>query len=84
MTFLQTLWDDHKMAIIAAGVALVAAGSCLKVVDEKTQAVVVRLGQPDRVINRFKPNADFGQTGAGIVWRIPFMEQVVEVDKRIL
>ncbi|MBA4354852.1 MAG: protease modulator HflC, partial [Novosphingobium sp.] len=56
MTFLQTLWHDHKLPIIAAAVALAAAASCLKIVDEKTQAVVVRLGQPDRVINRFRPD----------------------------
>lgn len=84
MSTLQTLWQEQKGVIIAAGVALLAVASCLKVVDEKTQAVVVRLGQPDRVINRFEPKTDFGQTGAGIVLRIPFMEQVVEVDKRIL
>ncbi|MCX7285838.1 MAG: protease modulator HflC [Novosphingobium sp.] len=84
MNPLQTLWHDQKAIIIAALIALLAAASCLKVVDETTQAVIVRLGQPDRVINRFKPDADFGQTGAGIIWRIPFMEQVVEVDRRIL
>jgi len=84
MTFLQNLWAEQKGAIITVAVALVAAASCVKVVDEKTQAVVVRLGQPERVVNRFKPNADFGQTGAGLIWRIPFMEQVVEVDRRIL
>jgi len=81
---LQNLWADHKASIIAIGVALVAAASCVKVVDETTQAVVIRLGQPERVVNRFKPKADFGQTGAGLVWRIPFVEQVIEVDKRIL
>ncbi len=84
MNALQTLWQDQKAAIIVAVLALIAAVSCLKVIDEKTQAVVVRLGQPERVINRFRPDVDFGQTGAGLVWRIPFMEQVVEVDKRIL
>lgn len=84
MNTLQTLWQDQKAIIIAALVALLAAASCLKVVDETTQAVIVRLGQPDRVVNRFKPDADFGQTGAGVIWRIPFMEQVVEVDRRIL
>lgn len=84
MSAMQTLWQEHKAPIIAALIALAAAASCLKVVDETTQAVVIRLGQPERVVNRFKPNADFGQTGAGLVWRIPFMEQVVEVDKRIL
>ncbi|OYZ30927.1 MAG: protease modulator HflC, partial [Novosphingobium sp. 16-62-11] len=84
MNTLQTLWQEQKVAIIAVMIALLAAASCLKVVDESTQAVIVRLGQPDRVVNRFKPDADFGQTGAGVIWRIPFMEQVVEVDRRIL
>ena len=84
MSFLQTLWHDRKVPIIAAAVLLAGAASCLKIVDEKTQAVVVRLGQPDRVVNRFRPDVEFGQTGAGVVWRIPFMEQVVEIDRRIL
>lgn len=84
MSAMQTLWQERKVPIIAALIALVAAASCLRVVDEKTQAVIIRLGQPERVVNRFKPDADFGQTGAGLIWRIPFMEQVVEVDKRIL
>jgi membrane protease subunit HflC len=48
------------------------------------QAVVVRTGEPVRVINRFRPNADFGQTGAGLVARIPFLEQVVWIDKRVM
>lgn len=82
--FAENLWNEHKGAIIAAIVAVIAAFSCLIVVPETQQAVIVRLGEPDRVVNRFRPNADFGQTGAGIVWRVPFLEQVVWVDKRVL
>ena len=78
------LWQDQKAALIAIGLALLALSSCLIVVDETEQAVIVRLGEPNRVVNRFRPNADFGQTGAGIVWRIPFLEQVVRIDKRVL
>ena len=84
MNAIQTFWAERKAVVIAAGVALRAAASCLTVVDEKTQAVIIRLGQPNRVVNRFEPKTDFGQTGAGIVLRIPFMEKVVNVDKRIL
>ncbi|MGE8132464.1 protease modulator HflC [Novosphingobium subterraneum] len=84
MSAIQTFWSERKAVVIAAGVALLAAASCLTVVDEKTQAVIIRLGQPNRVVNRFEPKTDFGQTGAGIVLRIPFMEKVVNVDKRIL
>lgn len=84
MSVIQTFWAERKGVIIAAGVALLAAASCLTVVDEQTQAVIIRLGQPDRVVNKFQPNTDFGQTGAGIVMRIPGFEKVVNVDKRIL
>ena len=45
------------------------------VVPETKQAVVVRFGKPDRILG--------GQT-AGINWRIPFAENVVWIDKRVL
>ena len=78
------LWQDQKTLIIAVAALLVMLSSCLIVVDETEQAVIVRLGEPNRVVNRFRPNADFGQTGAGIVLRVPFLEQVVRIDKRVL
>ncbi len=75
---------QNKPALIALVVAIVVAFSSLMVVPETMQAVIVRTGEPVRVINRFRPNADFGQTGAGLVARIPFLEQVVWIDKRVL
>ena len=68
----------HRTALIALAVAVVAMFSSLVVVPETMQAVVVRTGEPVRVINRFRPNADFGQTGAGLVARIPFLEQMLD------
>ncbi|HEV2080543.1 MAG TPA: protease modulator HflC [Allosphingosinicella sp.] len=69
---------------ILAIVLLVLLASTLAVVPETKQAVVVRFGEPQRIINRFKPSQDFGRTGAGLAARIPFMEQIVWIDKRIL
>jgi len=71
---------------IAAGAIalLVLLLMCVIVVPETQQVVIVRLGQPVRVVNRFAPNADFGRTGAGLVWRIPFFEQAVRIDRRVL
>ncbi|MBX9665751.1 MAG: protease modulator HflC, partial [Novosphingobium sp.] len=63
------LWQEQKAALIAVAVGLVVLLSCVTVVGEQEQAVIVRLGEPNRVVNRFRPNADFGQTGAGIVLR---------------
>jgi len=63
--------------------ALVLVSSVV-IVPETQQVVVVRLGEPVRKINAFRPNVDFGQTGAGISWRLPFIEQLVWVDKQLL
>ena len=84
MEALERLWHEQKLVVIALVVALVGVLSCLKEVDETEQAVIVRLGEPVRVVNRFRPNVDFGQTGAGLTWRIPFLEQVITIDKRVL
>ena len=81
---MRDILQANKPVLIALIVAIVAAFSSLMVVPETMQAVIVRTGEPVRVINRFRPNADFGQTGAGLVARIPFLEQVVWIDKRVL
>jgi membrane protease subunit HflC len=79
-----TLWEEHKGSLIALVLALVVLLSSVVVVPETEQAVVIRFGDPVRVINRFKPGVDFGQTGAGIALRIPFAERLVRIDRRLL
>ena len=81
---MEQLWQRSKKAIIAGVAVVILAMSSLVIVPETQQVVVVRLGEPVRKINAFKPNQDFGQTGAGISWRIPFIEQLVFVDKRLM
>ena len=78
------LFQEQKGVLTALIILVVAALSCLKVVPETQQAVVLQLGQPARVVNRFQPGTDFGQTGAGLTWRIPFLESIVMIDKRML
>ena len=79
-----TIWETHKATIIAIGLLVVAAFSTLIVVPETQQAVKVRTGEPVAVINRFRPNVPFGSTGAGLWYRIPFLETMYYVDRRIL
>ncbi|BBC71923.1 protease modulator HflC [Altererythrobacter sp. B11] len=81
---MQSLWDDHKRSLIAIGVALLVALSFIIVVPETSQAVVVRAGEPVAVVNRFKPGQPFGSTGAGIWYRVPLLDRVQYVDKRVL
>ena len=76
--------QDYKAPLIALAVVIIAALSSFIVVPETEQAVVLRFGEPVRVINQYRPGVDFGQTGAGLVPRIPFAERVVRIDKRLL
>jgi modulator of FtsH protease HflC len=54
------------------------------VVPETKQAVVVRFGKPVRVLNAYSADNRIGGTGAGLGWRVPFAEQLVWLDKRVL
>lgn len=69
---------------ITAVAALVLLASTVSIVPETKQGVVIRLNKPNRIINGYKPNQAFGNTGAGLVARIPFVEDIVWIDKRIL
>jgi membrane protease subunit HflC len=71
------------LAILAL-VVLVLIGSTVFLVREDEQAVVIRFGEPQRVINRYQPDQQFGDYGAGIAVRIPFIDTVQKIDKRIL
>jgi membrane protease subunit HflC len=81
---LRDIWEENRLALIALAALVLALLSIVVVVPETEQAVIIRLGEPARVINRFRPNTPFGATGAGLSWRIPFFEQMVRIDRRIL
>jgi membrane protease subunit HflC len=78
------VWENHKLTIIALAALVIAFFLSVIVVPETQQGVVIRTGEPVRVINRFRPNVAYGQTGAGVVFRIPFLERVQLIDKRVL
>lgn len=81
---MESIWQAYKGAIIAVGILLALVFSSMVIVPETQQAVVIRTGEPVRTINRFKPDVPFGQTGAGVSWRVPLIEQVQMVDRRVL
>lgn len=68
---------------ILAVVVIVILLSTFSIVPETRQAVVVRFGEPVRIVNRYEPNSRFGDGGAGLMWQIPFAERVIWIDKRI-
>jgi membrane protease subunit HflC len=63
---------------------LIVLGATLSVVPETKQAVIVRFGEPQRIINDYDRGEQFGRTDAGLIARWPFIEQIHWIDKRIL
>jgi len=68
---------------VLAIVLLILIASTVSIVPETKQAVIVRFGEPQRVINRYQANEPFGRS-AGLAFRIPFVEQIQFIDKRVL
>jgi modulator of FtsH protease HflC len=64
--------------------ALILLSLSLFRVPETKQAIVVRLYKPNRIINAYDAREAFGRTGAGLSLKVPFIENVILVDKRVL
>jgi membrane protease subunit HflC len=62
---------------------VLAAASVFTTVGETQQAVIVRLGVPRAIVNLYRPGERFGESGAGLVARLPLIDQVFFVDKRV-
>ncbi|MGU3390139.1 protease modulator HflC [Sphingomonas sp. M1A8_2b] len=77
---------SFRNPIVAGIVALllvIVAAATFAIVPETKQAVILRFGQPIRTVNAWQPNTPFGQTGAGLIARIPFVDRIVWIDKRV-
>ena len=78
MTF-ERIWQDHKAAIVAIVVLALLLLSSVYVVNEEDQAVVIRTGEPVRTVNTPE-----GDSNAGLYLRIPIVERVQMIEKRVL
>jgi len=72
------------IAGVLAFVLLFLVLGSFPIVPETKQAVVVRFGKPVRILNRYEAGRPIGAPGAGISWRLPFADEVVWIDKRVL
>lgn len=71
----------YAVAALVVGMVL---SSALFTVPETKQALVLRLGKPERIVNRVSERGAFGATGSGMAIKVPFIENVVLIDKRVL
>ncbi|WP_394269214.1 protease modulator HflC [Qipengyuania sp.] len=75
----QRMWQDHKLSILAVAAVIVALMMSIYIVPEEEQAVVIRTGQPVRTVNTLE-----GDSRAGLYLRMPLIERVERVEKRLL
>ena len=71
------------VSAIVAFFILVLLLTAFPIVPETKQAVIVRFGKPERILNQYNPNKPNGSAGAGLAYRIPFVDDVVWIDKRV-
>ncbi|MEO1730855.1 MAG: protease modulator HflC [Pseudomonadota bacterium] len=78
------IWDTYRLYIIIVGVLLALGASTLFVTSETKQAVIIRTGEPYEIVNMYDPDDPFGRTGAGFWFRIPVVDRVQMVERRVL
>lgn len=78
-------WLSNPIAAgFAALIAAIVAAATFAIVPETQQAVVLRLNNPVRIVNEWQQGQVIGRSGAGVIARIPFIDKIVWVDKRVL
>jgi modulator of FtsH protease HflC len=74
----------HPVAAALIGFfLLILLFSSVSIVRETQQGIITRFGKPVRIVNRYKEGASIGGTGAGLAFRLPFVERIDWIDKRV-
>ena len=81
---LNSLIQNPVRLLVGAVALLVILSQTVAIVREDQQALILRFGEIERTVNRYQPKEDFGRSGAGLVLRMPFVDSIQYIDKRIL
>lgn len=79
----RIIQNPIALAGIVVGALFILLNSLI-ITPETRQGIVVRFGEPVRILNRYEPGESFGATPTNLNAKIPFLEQMVWIDKRIL
>lgn len=75
----MTMTRDRMIQLgVAAFVVLILLANTFYVVDQRKQAIVLRFGEPVRVVNAFNVN------DPGLKMKVPFLEKIIQFDKRLI
>ena len=81
---MEQIWNRFRYPLIGLAILVVGVLSSLFVVPETKQAVIIQAGNPKTIVNMYKPDEPYGQTGAGFYFRIPLVDRVQMVERRVL
>ncbi len=85
MSAFMEYFHRHPIMLTLTGLtAVIIASMSITVVPETQQGLILSYGQIQRTVNPWHPRQRFGHTGAGLVLRIPFIEQIELIDKRMM
>ena len=76
---MTNVFQDYRGPIIAVALVVIAFLMSAFVVPEEEQAVIIRTGNPIGTVN-----TPGGDTNAGLYFRLPFVDRVQRVEKRVL
>ena len=79
----RTVLGNPLVIALIAIAAILLLTMTVSIVPETKQAIITAYGKPDRIVNPYRANEDFGATPGNLVARIPFIEQIQFIDKRI-
>ena len=71
--------QDHRNTVIALAVLVIGFMMSAYVVAEDGQVVIIRTGEPVGTVN-----TPGGETDAGLYFRVPFIDSVNRIEKRLL
>ncbi len=77
-------WRNSAAGWFGLGAVALLGLASVTVVGEAEQAVITRMGEPDRVINRFRPEAAQPRSGAGVAFHVPLLESVTKLPRGLL
>jgi membrane protease subunit HflC len=80
----SSLFRNPVRLLVGIVALLVLLSMTVSIVPEDRQAVVLRVGEVYGTKNAYKEGEQFGRSGAGLLFTMPFADTVQLIDKRIL
>ena len=84
MSFWNNVASSSTRLAVGAAIIAVFISLSMSIVPETKQALILSYGKPIDVVNGYKSKEEFGRTGAGVVFRIPLVQQIQMIDKRVM